>query len=108
MMQGGRELLLVLIGIFAGYVTTLLFGLLGFPMTFVIVYFYARLLEKIFLDYASDGNNSKIGIRYDNEYKHLNLMFSPFKYRCARCKALIPSITRECQRCGSKQRYAEF
>jgi len=42
-MQGKITLLVVLIGIFAGYVTTALFGLLGIPMTFAIVYCYARI-----------------------------------------------------------------
>jgi hypothetical protein len=110
LMQGKITLLVVLIGIFAGYVTTALFGLLGIPMTFAIVYFYARWLRKAFLDDGNNNssNNSKIGMRYGSEHKHLNLRFSPFKFRCARCKALIPAVAVECQRCGSKQRHAEF
>jgi hypothetical protein len=108
MMQGKITLLIVLLGIFAGYVTTALFGLLGIPMTFVIVYFHARWMRKAFLDDGS-SNGSKIGMRYCSEqHKHLNLRFSPFKYRCSRCEALIPAIATECQRCGSKQRYVEF
>jgi hypothetical protein len=109
-MQGKITLLVVLLGIFAGYVTTSLFGLLGIPMTFAIVYFYGRWLRKAFLDDdgSSSSSNSKIGMRYGNEQQHKHLRFSPFKYRCAKCKALIPAIARECQRCGSKQRYAEF
>jgi hypothetical protein len=100
--------LIVLLGIFAGYVTTTLFGLLGILMTFAIVYFYARWLKKAFLDdVSSSSNNNKIGMRYDHE-QHKHLRFSPFKFRCARCKSLTPAVARECQRCGSKQKYAEF
>jgi hypothetical protein len=108
MMQGKIALLLILLGIFAGYVTVALFGLLGIPMTFLIVHFYARWLRKAFFDDDSSSSNSssKVGMRYDHDHKHLR--FSPFKYRCARCKALIPAVAVECQRCGSKQRYAEF
>jgi hypothetical protein len=108
-MQGKITLLVILLGIFAGYVTTALFGLLGIPMTFVIVYFYARWLKKAFLDDASSSsnNNNKIGMRYDRE-QHKHLRFSPFRYRCARCKALIPAVVKECQKCGSKQKYVEF
>jgi hypothetical protein len=107
-MQRKITLLVILIGIFGGYVTTTLFGLLGIPITFTIVYAYNRWLRKAFLDYASSNSNnsSKVGMRYDREYKHLR--FSSFKYRCARCKALIPTIARECQRCSSKQKYVEF
>jgi len=47
-------------------------------MTFAIVHFYGRWLKKAFLDDTSSS--------YCNEHKHLR--FSPFKYRCARCKAL--------------------
>jgi len=104
-MQIKITLLIVLLGIFVGYVTTALLGLLGIPMTFAIVYFYARWMRKAFLDDGS-SNSNKIDIRYGNEHKHLR--FSPFRYRCVRCKTLIPAIARECQRCGSKQRYAEF
>jgi hypothetical protein len=110
-MQGKITLLVVLIGIFAGYVTTALFGLLGIPMTFAIVYFYARWLKKAFLDDGNNNssNNSKIGMCYGNEqHKHKHLRFSPFRYRCARCKTLIPAIAVECQICGSKQKYVEF
>jgi hypothetical protein len=108
-MQGKITLLLVLIGIFAGYVTTSLFGFLGIPMTFAMVYFYNRWLRKAFLDDASSSSNnsSKVGIRY-NEQQHKRLRFSPFKYRCARCKALIPAVARECIRCNSKEKYVEF
>jgi ribosomal protein L40E len=111
-MQGKITSLLVLLSIFAGYVTVSLFSLLGIPMTFAIVYAYSRWLRKAFLD---DDNSScssnKVGIRYGSEqHKHLSQSqrFSPFKYRCARCKALIPVVAVECNRCGSKQRYAEF
>jgi rRNA maturation endonuclease Nob1 len=74
-------------------------------MTFAIVHFYGRWLKKAFLD--DDSSNNKIGMHYSNE-QHKHLRFSPFKYRCARCKALIPAVARECSRCGSKQRYVEF
>jgi len=110
-MQGKIALLLILLGIFAGYVTVVLFGLLGIPMTFLIVHFYARWLRKAFLDddASRSSSNNKIGMRYSNEqHKHLSQRFSPFKYRCSRCKALIPAIAIECQRYGSKQKYVEF
>ena len=108
MMIGKITLLIMLLGIFAGYVTTSLFGLLGIPMTFAIVYFYARWLRRAFLDddASSRSSSSKIGMRYDREHKHLR--FSPFRYRCARCKALIPAVLRECIRCNSKEKYVEF
>jgi rRNA maturation endonuclease Nob1 len=78
-------------------------------MTFAIVYFYSRWLRKAFLDDdASSNSNNKIGMRYGNEQQHKHLRFSPFKYRCAKCKALIPAVAVKCNKCGSRQKYAEF
>ena len=99
----GRIAVLTLLGMFTGYTLVSLFGLIiGTILSLAVLFAYIKVMNRM-VDDDDDSN-------YAHAYDHSNTITRPAKikirYRCLVCYNI--HNRRECPRCGSMMKLAEF
>jgi len=98
----GRFAILILLGMFTAYTLVSLFGLvIGIVLSMLVLYVYIKVINRVV-----DDDNGSITTYYPISTKPKANTKVKIRYRCLTCYHMHDK--RECPRCGSRLKQAEF
>lgn len=106
----GRFLLFMITGMLVGYTLVTLFGLIiGGVLSFLVVWCYIKVINRIIddIDPAGSSSNRAGGAGTAGGLSIFSPVRPRLKYRCLSCYHIY-SGKRECPKCGSRLKHAEF